>query len=119
MQTRPLHPCAEPGCPALSQGPRCPAHRLVRRQVSPQPSARPSPSLRTYDAEWREIRKQVLEEEPVCQTPGCTALSTEVDHLIPWRMGGTRARENLVARCKPCHSRKTARQDGGFGNTRR
>ncbi|MHC4426941.1 MAG: HNH endonuclease [Planctomycetota bacterium] len=39
-----------------------------------------------------------------------------MDHLIPLRAGGTHSRGNLIARCKGCHSRKTASQDGGFGN---
>jgi 5-methylcytosine-specific restriction protein A len=43
-----------------------------------------------------------------------------VDHIIPhggdmrlfWNRG------NWAALCQSCHSRKTAKQDGGFGNPR-
>lgn len=42
--------------------------------------------------------------------------ATHVDHVVPLERGGARFDEgNLQPLCAPCHSRKTARQDGGFG----
>lgn len=46
------------------------------------------------------------------------APSLHVDHITPLARGGTNARRNLQALCGPCHSTKTARQDGGFGRVR-
>lgn len=68
--------------------------------------------------EWRRRRARYLSTHPTC---GCGAPATVVDHVIP--------RAELVARgvhdpdadqwlqplCKPCHDRKTAAVDGGFG----
>lgn len=117
MPTRPLHPCAEPGCPMLTQRSRCPAHVRPRVYVPSHP--RPALRKQDYDAKWQEIRARKLEEDPWCETPRCGVLATEVDHILPLAMGGTSAWENLMSMCKPCHSRKTARHDGGFGNRRR
>ncbi|MDP6619089.1 MAG: HNH endonuclease signature motif containing protein [Nitrospinota bacterium] len=56
----------------------------------------------------------VLAREPICRI--CKrAPSSEPDHMIPRRLGGEDTDENLQALCKSCHSRKTAREDGGFG----
>jgi 5-methylcytosine-specific restriction protein A len=49
---------------------------------------------------------------------GLAAMADTVDHVIPHR--GDRGRffdaGNLQSLCKQCHDRKTAREDGGFGN---
>ena len=111
MPSRPLQPCAELGCPALSDGPRCAAHVA---QI--QPTLRQSPSKRGYGRAWQKVKAQVLREEPMCQLQGCGAVATQVDHTVPLALGGTDDRENLVAMCHSCHSRKTATVDRGFGN---
>nr|DAE96978.1 MAG TPA: HNH endonuclease [Caudoviricetes sp.] len=46
--------------------------------------------------------------------------ATEVDHIIPHR-GDQKLfwdMSNWQALCHNCHSAKTAREDGGFGNKR-
>ncbi|NMC30742.1 MAG: HNH endonuclease [Pelolinea sp.] len=43
-------------------------------------------------------------------------LATDVDHKVPLSSGGTHADTNLEGMCHSCHSRKTALNDGGFGN---
>ena len=44
-----------------------------------------------------------------------------VDHIIPHK--GDEAlfwdEDNLQSLCTPCHNQKTAREDGGFGNTKK
>lgn len=60
-----------------------------------------------------------MAEHPVCAM--CGAPATDLDHKVPhkgdvslfWDMG------NWQALCAGCHSAKTAREDGGFGNTGR
>lgn len=60
------------------------------------------------------MRASYLSREPLC----CDCLergekvpATEVDHVLPLADGGRPyAFENLAARCKPCHSRKTANE---------
>jgi len=67
---------------------------------------------------WRRIRAAVLQKSPVCVA--CEyARASHVDHVVPRRRGGTDSAENLQALCASCHARKTAREDGGFGNSRR
>lgn len=38
-----------------------------------------------------------------------------VDHIVPKERGGADELHNLQVLCAPCHSRKTAIEDGGFG----
>lgn len=39
-----------------------------------------------------------------------------VDHVVPVARGGAELdASNLQSLCHPCHSRKTALHDGGFG----
>ena len=72
-------------------------------------------SARGYGAAWRKLRASILLRDPVCRV--ChAARSTHVDHRIPRRQGGTDDPSNLVGVCASDHNRKTARQDGGWGN---
>lgn len=72
-----------------------------------------------HTSHWRDLRTLVLARDPVCKI--CErAASTVADHIKPHR--GDRTLfcdlENLQGLCAPCHSIKTAREDGGFGNTK-
>nr|WP_197408087.1 MULTISPECIES: HNH endonuclease signature motif containing protein [unclassified Guyparkeria] len=51
-----------------------------------------------------------------CEKRGRVTPASVVDHID----GNAHNNEpgNLAALCASCHSRKTARQDGGFGNPR-
>ena len=54
-----------------------------------------------------------------CARRGKRTLATELDHIRPHK--GNRAlfyaAGNWQALCKSCHDRKTASEDGGFGNS--
>jgi len=76
---------------------------------------RPPSSQRGYGGSWRKLRAMVLNEQPICQHCRREA-ATEVDHIVPLSRGGENTMENLQGLCKSCHSRKTAREDGGFGH---
>ena len=59
--------------------------------------------------EWRELRKQVLAEEPTCRF--CGAPASHADHLQhgpDWRQHFF-DRSNLQALCAPCHNAKSAK----------
>ena len=103
-----LHPCTEPGCPALTAAARCPTHDLKRRYYELHP--RGSSTQQGYGARWRKLRARVLAEESTCRQ--CGAPSTVADHIVPRRFGGTDERANLEGLCKRCHDTKTAREDG-------
>jgi 5-methylcytosine-specific restriction enzyme A len=102
--------CTTAGCPAIvTDGrSRCPVHRRERERE------RGSARARGYDRNWEEISGIILRRDPICVACGM-APSQHADHITPLRRGGTNEPENLQGLCAPCHSRKTAREDGGFG----
>lgn len=122
MPRRPPHGCAVPGCPELvHRGARCPDHeRAMRAEID---STRPSPSRRGYDAAWKQIRDAFLRRHSLCELDcaarGLRVSASQVDHRVPLARGGTHNPRNLQAACAPCHSRKTAREDGRFGRRAR
>ena len=61
---------------------------------------RPKPQLRLS-------RRAILARDNyTCQYCGRSARDMTIDHVLPRRMGGGAAWENLVASCKSCNSRK-------------
>ena len=70
---------------------------------------------------WRVLRKQHLRQHPFCVECTPPTVGTVVDHKTPH--GGDASLffdpDNLQTMCKRHHDRKTASEDGGFGNTRR
>jgi len=110
--------CPIPGCANLVPPGRaryCPPHERARQaRVDAQ---RPTSAQRGYDGEWQRIRAVYLGEHPYCAE--CGAPATDVHHITPLRRGGTHDETNLKALCHACHSRVTARRDGGFGNPSR
>lgn len=115
-------PCPYPGCGVLGDGP-CAKHRVQRqREVD---SRRGNSNERLYTAAWRRARAAFLRAHPLCQCPACDEgrlrlhAATVVDHKVPHR--GDRVlfwdRNNWQSMTKECHDAKTAREDGGFGNT--
>ena len=66
-----------------------------------------NPIYRT--AQWKALRRQVLEEEPTCHW--CHRRpSTQADHLIELDRGGDPYnRDNLVGSCASCNASRGAR----------
>jgi 5-methylcytosine-specific restriction protein A len=112
---RPLGPCHAEGCPnkAVASG-LCREHYLQRRWQLDQ--ERPTAAERGYDYDWRKRRERFLRANPECVV--CGEPATDVDHILSLAQGGTGDDDNLQALCHVCHSRKSARQDGGFGHKR-
>lgn len=71
------------------------------------PRPRPTSHQRGYDAAWRVLRREVLDDEPFCRA--CGSVATDVDHIMPRRRGGSDDRTNLQSLCHRCHSAKTMR----------
>jgi 5-methylcytosine-specific restriction protein A len=73
---------------------------------------------RFYDKRaWRDrIRKDQLARHPLCErclAMGRVVAAEHVDHRIPISKGGSeRDPENLASLCAPCHSQKTAEDEG-------
>lgn len=79
------------------------------------PDDRVSASKRGYGATWQKLRLIKLNDQPICQQPGCLKPATDVDHIIARVRGGEDTLENLQSLCHQHHSMKTAREDRGFG----
>ena len=114
MPRKPAKPCRIPGCPQLTSvtdDVLCAPHRA--QETRQYDAARGSPAQRGYGFRWRKLRRMVLASEPLCRV--CGAPATEVDHILALARGGDDAMDNLQALCRPCHSRKTVREDGAWG----
>ena len=112
VNRRMLTACRAPGCPNLTRGGLCAAHQ---RQYERSPQRQHA--KHAYPVNWEALKTMVLARQPFCE---CGARSREVDHIEPLSQGGTNDLSNLVGRCKPCHSRKTAgdkarHEDGRWG----
>ena len=111
-------PCSYPGCNELVQsGGRCPRHRVVADQQ------RGHANERGYGSGWRKRRDAFLQKHPWCLDPfgdhlGEAVRATHVDHKKPRAAGGSDDESNLEPFCAHCHNKKTAMQDGGFGNSK-
>ena len=100
-----------------------PTHKPAGRPATRrhQPRVRTAASQLTTTWRWRKARAAYLSEHPLCvacEREGRTEPATVVDHITPhkgdmalaWDVG------NWQALCKPCHDRKTATSDGGYGH---
>ena len=101
---------------------------VQRQKQHPRITFKPkqiSPSLLGYDRAWYALAKAYRQAHPLCEhceSRGMIVASQETDHIIPFHGLSDPLRidwDNLQALCKPCHSRKTAKEDGGFGRAKR
>lgn len=125
MPLRPQRPCRASGCRALHRNAAgyCDAHAdQVKSHAREKP--RESSTSRGYGYKWQQARAGYLAKHPLCircQARGIVVVATDVDHVVPHKgdMALFWDRSNWQALCGPCHSKKTASEDGGFGNARR
>lgn len=89
------------------------AHRTKRNGSS---------AARGYGYKWQRLRARILEAHPLCvecEKQGIIRLATDVDHIKPHKGNPVLMwdESNLQPLCHECHAKKTAREDGGFGNS--
>ena len=117
MPRKPKKPCRYPGCCALTDFSYCSEHqKLMDRQYNRY--GRTKEQKRRYNGAWPKIRSRFLNAHPLCEIcmkEGRATPAAEVHHIIPLAEGGTHDPENLMALCKPCHSRITATEGGRWG----
>lgn len=107
--------------------------RQLQRQKQPPPigqrrlSVRPgrqrqSRSAVGYDWAWMKLAARHKAVNPlcvVCEAAGHTTAVQQTDHIVPFKGLSDPLRlawDNLQSLCNMHHSKKTAREDGGFGN---
>lgn len=126
MPRRALRPCARPGCRALVERGRCARHqaetdaRYAEAKADYDNHRPPETKGRYQSPEWRKARAEFLRTHPLCP---CGEKAEAVDHVKPWRNQPDPERAfwdvgNWAPTCWRCHSRKTAKYDGGYGNPR-
>ena len=109
---------------------RPPVHRSGVQRAPEQSKprvheARGSAHSRGYDGAWRKARAGYLAHHPLCVhclARGHVTAATDLDHIVPHRGDEALfwdAGNNWQALCHTCHSKKTATEDGGFGNERK
>jgi 5-methylcytosine-specific restriction protein A len=106
MPHAPRHPCRYPGCSHLvKRGKRfCAVH-----EEKPLTSKTWGDPTYYRTRRWRKIRHDYVKKHFLCEGFDCGRRAREVHHIIEVRKGGSDADDNLMALCKPCHSRRTRR----------
>ena len=106
--------CAVPGCPNYAEGGAyCAAHRKDYNKMIRDPAVQ-----KHYGRRWEKISARFLSKHPLCQQcqlAGRLTPATETHHIKPVTEGGTDEDANLMALCKPCHSRITMEEVRGRG----
>jgi 5-methylcytosine-specific restriction protein A len=114
-------PCMRPGCPNIVERGYCDVHRPAKEQQAclvggkriKYDRFRGSAASRGYDRNWQAVRREFLQENPLCED--CAehsrfAPATEAHHVMKVaEYPELRLRkDNLRALCRECHSVRTA-----------
>ncbi len=117
MPVTPPHACPVPGCPTLvpSGQARCDAHERKKQKMRRDTEGNPYNNSR-----WRALRSAWLQEHPLCaacEKAGRVTAGTVCDHIAPHKGDPVKFWSGpFQTLCATCHSSKTTREDGGFGN---
>jgi 5-methylcytosine-specific restriction protein A len=93
------------------------------KRHQPAEIERGNSNARGYGYKWQQARAGYLAKHPLCaecERQGKITVAVDLDHIEPHKldMDVFWDRGNWQGLCKSCHSAKTAREDGGFGNAR-
>ena len=130
MPSAPRKVCNKPGCGKLTTGSFCEEH-AAKRKAEVKAAAirydeeRGTAASRGYGSRWARYSRSFRDEHPLCaecQRNGRLKKCDCVDHIIPvsgpddplfWEPS------NHQSLCYNCHSIKTAKEDGGWGNIKK
>lgn len=110
MPRKPASPCSHPGCPKLTHDRYCTEHAKLAEHNYRKYERDPAIDRR-YGRQWRKVRARYVALHPVCEQckkEGRLTPTQEVHHILPLSRGGSHDFTNLMALCKPCHSRISA-----------
>jgi 5-methylcytosine-specific restriction protein A len=103
----------------------CDACKRTRSASTANDARRGSSTARGYGYKWQQARAYWLKLHPLCVDPysdhGVRVVEGKhVDHIVPHgndfsTHGLFWSRSNWQTLCAECHSKKTSREDGGFG----
>jgi 5-methylcytosine-specific restriction enzyme A len=111
-------PCKTCGQAAVRGSKYCTAHQPNEQADQKRRHEKKSPWNKYYHtAHWHNLRTLVLARDPICVECKREA-STDADHIVPHRGNWDLFCDlnNLQGLCAACHSRKTSKQDGGYGH---
>jgi len=118
MPYKPRRACAFPGCGLLAGNDQyCSGHQKTvsshynRFQRDPE-------SRKRYGYAWKRIRDRYIRAHPLCEEcrrQGRLNPAEEVHHILALSKGGGNEPENLMALCKPCHSRISVQTGDRWG----
>jgi len=121
MPYKPARPCRQPGCPGLTNDHTGYCDKHKPQVLKQQNSERPSANERGYTYRWHKVSRLYLQANPLCAEclkEGRTTAASVVDHIKPHK--GNQAlfwdENNWQSMCRPHHDKKTAAEDGAFGN---
>ena len=107
-------PCSRPGCGVLTTTGRCEQHQVKHGWGDDR--ERGTRQDRGYGKKYQRERKYIFRRDnklcQPCLAEGRTTPATEIDHVIPYSMGGDDNHTNKQAICDDCHKAKTAKERG-------
>ena len=108
-------PCSHPGCPELTRGGPCEAHK--KQRTKQYDDDRGTPSSRGYDHAWQKVRRIKLARNPLCEC-SCGRLADTVHHIesVEDRPDLRLKMSNLMSLTRKCHEdleRKIGKRFGG------
>lgn len=122
MNRLPSRYCRTPGCGGQVTGKNGYCAQCKARRADAYDQRRGTAWERGYDAQWRALRSWWIENHPICvecEKRGIIRAAEHVDHIKPFDGLNDLKRldiDNLQSLCQSCHSKKTAREDGGYGH---
>ena len=82
MPYKPMHPCAQQGCPAIVPA----VQKYCNKHKKMHPEEVRSAAARGYNARWRRESKKFLQHHPLCEEclkKGIAPPAAVVDHIVP------------------------------------
>ena len=118
-------PCRFPGCPntTISDDGYCKTHHSLANQKY-KPNTQRTTYQHMYSTRWHKARVSFLRSNPlctICLSDGRTTPATVIDHITPHKGDYSLFwdENNWQALCTLCHNKKTASEDGAFGNPKK